>query len=192
MYQLDAFIDDNGLLRVEDRLGKSKLNWDTVHPVLLPKKNEITNAIVQWCYKATAHGGRGLTLNQLQRSGFWVIHGNWICRNIIHHCLNCRSLGAKLGTQKMVNLPLDRMIQSPPFTYCCVDMFGPFIIKETHSEIKRYGILFTYLNSRGIHNEVACFMDANSFILALRRFIACRENVRSMRSDNDSNFVGAA
>ena len=56
----------NGLLRVGGRLGKSKLNRDTVHPLLLPKKNEITNAIVEWCHKAIAYGGRGLTLNQLR------------------------------------------------------------------------------------------------------------------------------
>ena len=56
----------NGLLKVGGRLGKSKRNRDTVHPLLLPKKNEITNAIVEWCHKAVAHGGRGLTLNQLR------------------------------------------------------------------------------------------------------------------------------
>ena len=66
---------------------------------------------------------------------------------------------------------------SPPCTYCGLDMFGPFIIKERQSEIKRYGILFTCLNSRAaIHIEV----DTNSFILALQRFIACRRNVRFM------------
>ena len=63
LHQLDSFIDDNGLLRVGGRLGKSKLNRVTVHSVLLPKKNEITNAIVKWCHKAVAHGRRGLVLN---------------------------------------------------------------------------------------------------------------------------------
>ena len=92
----------------------------------------------------------------------------------------------------MADLPMDRMIGVPPFTYCGVDMFAPFIIKERQSEIKRYGILFTCRNSRAIHIKGARFMDTNSFILALRRFIACRGNVRSMRSENGSNFVGAA
>ena len=35
-------------------------------------------------------------------------------------------------------------------------------------------------------------MDTNSFILALRRFIAHRGNVRFMKSKNESNFVFAA
>ena len=47
LYLLHPFIDDNGLLKVGGRLRKSKLNRDTVHPVLLPKKNKITNAIAQ-------------------------------------------------------------------------------------------------------------------------------------------------
>ena len=140
LYQLDPFIDDNGLLRVGGRLGKFKLNRDTVHPVLLPKKNEITNAMVQWCHKTAAHGGRGPTMNQVQQSGFWVIHGNSICRSIIHNYVTCRRLQGKLGTQKMANLPVNRMIEAPPFTYCGVDMFGPFIIKERCSEINRDGI----------------------------------------------------
>ena len=161
------------LLIVGGRLGKSKLNRDTVHPVLLPKKNKITNAVVQWCHKVAAHGKRGLTLNQLCKSGFWAIHGNTICRSIIYHCGTCRRLREKLGTRKMVDLSIYIMIEAPPFTYCGVDMFGSFIIKERRSEIKRYEILFTCLNSRGIHNEVANFMGTNSFTLALRRFI-CR------------------
>ena len=62
-HQLDSFMDDNGLLRVGGRVGKSKLNRGTVHPVLFPKENEITNAIVKWCHKAVAHGRRGLVSN---------------------------------------------------------------------------------------------------------------------------------
>ena len=34
-------------------------------------------------------------------------------------------------------------------------------------------------------------MDTDSFILALRSFIARRGNVRPIRCDNGSNFVGA-
>ena len=91
----------------------------------------------------------------------------------------------------MVDLPMHRMMETPTFTYCGVDMFSPVFIKERLSEIKRYGILFTCLNSRAIHNEAANFMDTELFILALQRFIDRRGNVRFMRSDNGSNFVGA-
>ena len=113
LYQVDPF----RLLRVGGRLRKSKLNKDKVHPVLLPKKNEITNAVVQWCLKAVAHGRRGLILNQFQQSGFCVIHGHKICISIIYHCVISHKLQGKLRTQKMADLPMDRLTETPPFTY---------------------------------------------------------------------------
>ena len=56
--------------------------------------------------------------------------------------------------------------------------------------MKRYGALFTCLACRGIHIEMTKSMETDSFILALRRFIARRGNVRSIRCENGGNFVG--
>jgi len=70
-------------------------------------------------------------------------------------------------------------------------MFGPFYVKERRSTRKRYGAMFTCLNSRAIHIEVVCSMDTDGFILALRSFIGRRGNIRILRSDNGTNFVGA-
>ena len=69
-------------------------------------------------------------------------------------------------------------------------MFGPFLIKEGRKELKRYGALFTCLTSRAVHIECTRSMDTDSFIQALRRFIARRGNIRILRCDNGSNFVG--
>ena len=54
-----------------------------------------------------------------------------------------------------------------------------------------HGVLFTCLVSRAVHIELTKTMDTDSFILTLRRFIARRGNVRSIRCDNGSNFMGA-
>lgn len=42
-----------------------------------------------------------------------------------------------------------------------------------------------------MHIEIANSLDSDSFILALGRFVARRGPIRSLRSDNGSNFVGA-
>ena len=70
-------------------------------------------------------------------------------------------------------------------------MFGPSIIKERRSEVKRYGALFTCMASRAVHIEMIFTLDADSFIQALRRVIARRGNIRTIWSDNGSNFIGA-
>ena len=93
--------------------------------------------------------------------------------------------------QKMADLPTDRKIDKPPFTNCSVDMFGPFRIKEGRKELKRYGTLFTCLSSRAVHTECTCSLETDSFIQALRRFIARRGNIRVLHSDNGFNFVRA-
>ena len=51
--------------------------------------------------------------------------------------------------------------------------------------------MFTCIASRAIHIEVTFNLDTDSFILALRRLVAGRGNVRSVYSDNGSNFIDA-
>ena len=56
IYGPDPFLDDNGVLRVGGRLRKSSLNWNLMHPILLPQ--------------------RDMTLNKIRSNGFWIINGN--------------------------------------------------------------------------------------------------------------------
>ena len=73
--------------------------------------------------------------------------------------------------------------------WICLDLF---VIRERRSDLKRYCALFTCFASRAAHIEVANAMDTDYFIQALRRFIARRGAVRSIRSDNEINFAGAS
>ena len=81
------------------------------------------------------------------------------------HALLCCMQG-NLG-EKMAELPFDRLREEPPFTYCGVDLFGPFVICSKQKELKRYGVMFTCLCNRAIHIEVAHSLDKDSFLLAL-------------------------
>ncbi len=91
----------------------------------------------------------------------------------------------------MANLPSERMETTPHFTYCGMDCFGPFYIKEGRKELKRYGLLFTCLCSRAVHIELLDDLSTDAFLNSLRAFIALRGNVCQLQSDQGTNFVGA-
>jgi len=89
----------------------------------------------------------------------------------------------------MANLPEDRVcLSEPPFSHVGVNCFGPLLVRRG-SAVKRYGVLFTCLQVRAVHIEVAHSLDTDSFIHTLRRFIARRGQPQRIRSDNGSNFV---
>ena len=131
--QLDPFLDNRGILRVDGRLRKSNLTEEENHPVILPKKCAFSNMIIQWSHHSVAHGARGMTLNHLRQRGIWIVNANAIVRHLIHKCVICWKLRGKMGYQKMADLPQERCTEAAPFTYCGVDMFGPLIIKERRS-----------------------------------------------------------
>ena len=99
-------------------------------------------------------------------------------RQFISKCVTCRHLMGSQGEQKMADLPKSRIEPAPPFTYCGVDVFGPWHVQQGRTVVKRYGALFTCLASRAVHIEVADSVEKDSFIDALRRFICRRGSAR--------------
>eukprot|EP00057_Strongylocentrotus_purpuratus_P004676 XP_003729220.2 PREDICTED: uncharacterized protein LOC100890809 [Strongylocentrotus purpuratus] len=190
LHHLDPFIDNDGILRVGGRLRGSDLSFESKHPAILPQTH-LTKLIVSHCHTDVAHGGRGMTINHLRAKGFWILGCSNFVSKFISQCVICRRLRHSLQVQKMANLPEDRLTPAPPFTYAGVDCFGPWIIKEGRKELKRYGLLFTCMASRGVHIEVLNSLTTDAFINALRRFISVRGPVRQLRCDRGTNFVGA-
>ena len=59
LFKLDLFLDNKGVLRVGDRLNRSKLTSNEAHPVVLPKTSNIEEAVVIWSHEIIGHGRRG-------------------------------------------------------------------------------------------------------------------------------------
>lgn len=71
-----------------------------------------------------------------------------------------------------------------------MDCFGPFTVKVGRRHEKRWGILFKCLTTPAVHVDVLSSMDSDSFLMALRRFIARRGKPAELQSNQGTNFKG--
>ena len=191
LYKLDPFLDSQGILRVGGRLRNASLPFEVKFPVILPRRSHVTTLIIRYFHEKIKHQGRGMTLNEIRANGYWIVGGTSAVGSYIWSCVVCRKMRSAVVEQKMADLPEDRLEPAPPFTFCAVDYFGPFSIKEGRKEMKRYGVLFTCLASRAIHLETSTSLETDAFINALCRFTCRRGLICQLRSDQGTNFVGA-
>ena len=188
IYKLNPFME-NGFIRVGGRLHNAPVKIDARHLNILPKKHHVVNLIIDYYHRASGHSGAEYTLSLLRQS-YWIISARSIVRNIINKCFNCRRRQAPVMQQKMASLPEDRITPSkPPFIYVGVDCFGPFLVRRGRATAKTYGVLFTCIAIRAVYIEVVHFMDTESFINTLRRFISRRGRPEEISSDNGGNLV---
>lgn len=163
IFKLSPILKD-GILRVGGRLSRAALPDEAKHPAILAKDLHISDI----------HLRVGIAI-----------------RRVLTKCVTCRTLQAVPGFQLMAELPADRVRpDEAPFNRVGVDYYGPCEIKSCRSIVKKYGVIFTCLAIRAVHIEVAPSLDTDSFVNALRRFIARRGQVQEIQSDNGTNFIG--
>ena len=172
LHRLDPLINEDGLLRVGGRLRRGSFSTEVTHPVILPKRGHVTDLIVAHFHEKTHYGGRDMTLGEIRMSGFWIVRGRMAVARHILRCVKCKKLRGTPCKQKMADLPAERLQPAEPVCYTGVDYFGPFFVRERRSDVKRWGVLFTCLNSRAIHIETANSLTTDAFLNAYRRFVS--------------------
>ena len=172
LHRLDPKINENGLICVGSRLRNSTMQAQLKHPLILPQNHHIVVLLVRHFHAMSGHSGREHVMS-LMRERYWVIGGRTAVRQVLRNCFVCKRLSASPNIQKMADLPKDRVTpEKPPFSHVGVDCFGPFLVKQGRSQVKRYGCIFTCLVLRAVHIEVIHSLETDSFINALQRFIA--------------------
>ena len=92
----------------------------------------------------------------------WNVKGGSAVRHVIGQCIACRKRNAKVGEQFMADLPSCRLQSfERPFYNTGIDYFGPFIIKQGRSLVKRYGCVFTCLTMRAVNIKIANSLTAD-------------------------------
>ena len=104
-----------------------------------------------------------------------------------------REIEARTETQLMADLPRTCLEPfTPPFHYTACDYFGPYKVKiSRNTTTKHYDVIFTCMNMKAVHLELAVDYSTVEFMQRLRRFFAVRGQPALMMSDNGSQLVGA-
>ncbi|XP_043201117.1 uncharacterized protein LOC122369981 [Amphibalanus amphitrite] len=187
--QVTPFLDGEGVMRVGGRIDKAPVAYSTRHPVILPSRDDVTRLVVTHCHVKVLHSGQERTLTEVRKT-YWILKARSTVRRILHECTVCKRRRAIAQVPRMAELPASRYDTSRAFSTVGVDYFGPMFVKKYRRTEKRYGVLFTCFSTRAVHLEVANALDTDSFVMALRRFMARRGKPDSMYSDNGTNLVG--
>ena len=191
LLSLRPVIDENGALRVGGRLSKALVPEKTKHPLILDSKSQVTRLIITHYHQRLRCASVNHVRNEL-RQRYWILKGLATVRKISFKCVLCRLRRARAQAPVMADLPSCRLAsRQPPFTHTGVVYFGPLLVRHGRKTEKRYGVLFTCMTTRAVHLEIAHSLEADAYIMALRRMISRRGSPAHVYSDNGTNFVGA-
>ncbi|CAG7824828.1 unnamed protein product [Allacma fusca] len=191
----NPFVDSSGLLRVGGRLRHAKIANDRKHPIILPTSHILTTLVIQHAHANTMHGGCQLVLATIQRK-FWVVNGRDAVRREIRKCVRCCRFRAETAEQMMGDLPSFRVNPSRPFLKVGIDFAGPYTLRvlkgRGNRNYKGYIAIFICMVTRAMHLEVATSLSTESFLSAMKRFVARRGLPSDVYSDCGRTFVGAS
>ncbi|XP_059049504.1 uncharacterized protein LOC131844595 [Achroia grisella] len=181
-------IKEEGIVKVKTRLDYSGEDKDFIHPILLPRNNIIIQRMVEERHRKLNHAGTQTLLTDI-RNSYWITGVRRLVKNVVSKCIICKRYKAKHYQVPEPPLPADRLKTAAPFEVTGIDLAGPLFLK---SKEKCWIVLFTCAVYRAVHLELTESLSTNSFLMALRRFIARRGRVKIIYTDNGTNFLGAA
>ncbi|XGW14000.1 hypothetical protein V3C99_000352 [Haemonchus contortus] len=192
---LRAYFDDNcRVWRSRGRTNNSSLSFDANNPIILPRRNWITELYILHQHMKCHHIGTSQTLTML-RQQVWIPQGRVEVRRVIKKfCFYCRKEKAKpFHLPPFPDHPIER-VQRPsyPFFNSAVDYLGPFALKISNENSKVWIALFTCLNTRAIYVDIANSLSASCFLHILRRFIATNGTPKYLMSDNAPAFTAVS
>ena len=184
--KLDPFIDGEGLLRIKGRLEFSILDYDTKHPVIIPR-GQCAKLAIRFQHKFLKHAGVGTVTSSL-RNNFWIMGMRRLAKTVLKEGISCRRHDSKPCSQPVAPLPKERVRSAPPFNITGLDYAGPLFCADCPNK-KLYVLLFTCGIVRAIHLELTESLP--DCMLAIRRFVARRGLPSILYSENAKTLEAA-
>ena len=186
------FRPEERIIRVESRERIVSGSYAEKNRILLPKDHQFVQLFLQYLHEKNFHMGIETTIAEA-RERVWIVSLRQALATTISKCQHCKIRRARPIMPTMGTLHESRAaFDQKPFSFVGVDCFGPMMVKEKRSEVKRWGVIFTCLTYRAVHLEIVQDLSSDQMLLAVRRLVARRGQVRTLFSDNGTNFRGAA
>lgn len=185
------FDESDKVIRVGGRLRRSaELDYATLHPIVLDPSHPAVKLLIQDYDSRLRHPGPERVFAEIRRT-LWILRGREAIRRHQHTCAECHRWKSRPVVPKMADLPTARLrLFKPVFHSTGMDCFGPFQVKVGRRLEKRWGIIFKCLTTQAVHLDLLTNIDADSFLMALRRFVARRGTPAELFSDQGTNFRG--
>ena len=195
LIKLNPCIDEDGIIQCDGHLKFAEFfPYDTGCPIILPRGHWVTKLIVKNYHERANHAaGVNFILCQLSER-FWIIAAREEIREWDHECNECKKRWNKPACQIMAPLPKTRLrFTFRPFAQTAVDFSGALYTIQGHRKPhqKRWLCLFTCLETRVVHLEMAWGLDTETFLNAFTRLTSCRGVPKEVISDRGTNFIGA-
>ena len=194
-YNLGAYRDEDGVIKLKGRLENADIDISAKFPVLIPKNSMIGQLLISDAHTQVLHYGMKDTLTEL-RSEYWLVQGRSHVEKFVDKCRLCRKFEGKL-LKKLPAAPLpDFRVQCcDPFTHVGVDYIGPLHVSPTPSSTKTglekvHIVLYTCANTLAVHLDLVPDTSCSAFIGSLKRFIGRRGVPDLFISDNAKCFIG--
>ena len=140
-------------------------------PIFLPSTGHFVTLLIRNVHEKLHHSGTEVILNEL-KAQYWIPRARNTVKKVLRNCVACRRMhNLPFKCPESPPLPLERILQSSPFSHIGIDYLGPF---RGENDANYYILLLTCLATRLLHLEVVNSLNTNSFLYAFRRFCARR------------------
>jgi hypothetical protein len=159
---------------------------------ILPHNHPLSRLILKEAH-AVDHGCvESMTMRS--RAHAWIVRAKKLAKSIKRNCFACRRRAKVRETQKRAPLPEHRVGPAPVFESTAVDLFGPSTFQDTINKRgngKAWGVVFVCTATSLVHVEITDAYSTDSFLLAVRRFMAIHWAPSRFQSDQGMQMVVA-
>ncbi len=188
--QLNLFIDDNGLIRVDSKMKRLRAKFKQRCPLLLDRNSSVAKSIIRDAHINLLHAGIYKVLNVI-RYDFWIPRLYSSVKKILQQCLVCKRMyGRSIITNQNAYKSYRVNPENIPYRNIILDYMGPFKVKGSNSvDNKIYILIISCYWTRAVNLIICDQMDTGTFIRAIQMHIFEYGVPSIITSDNGSQIV---